>query len=108
GSIEVYEPGVYDPSPMLDGVQTTADGQPAYVAWVPDPFHTSNEARRALAWPYAPDAWVVVRIEHDNPDPTVSAQIPAELVEIASLVEIGEPEPVRLPFRVGYRPATVV
>jgi len=108
GSVEVYEAGAFDPSPMLAGTRTTVDGESAYFAWVPDPYHTAGEVRRALAWQYGPDAWVVVRIEHDTPTPSMSAEIPSELVEIASLVEIGDPEPVRLPFQVGYRPDTMV
>lgn len=108
GSVEVYEAGAFDPSPYLAGTRTTVDGESAYFAWVSDPFHTTREVRRALAWQYAPDAWVVVRIEHDTPTPSMSAEIPSELVEIASLVEIGDPEPVRLPFQVSYRPETMV
>lgn len=104
GSVEVYEPGAFDPTPILGGPQTTVDGKPAYFGWLADPFHTTRETRRSLAWPYTTDAWAVVRIEHPTPDPVMSPEIPPELVEIASVVEIGEPEPVKLPFRVGERP----
>src|SRR5690606_35735637 len=69
GSIEVYEPGAFDPTPILDGPQTTVDGVPAYFGWLPDPFHTTGEARRTLAWTYGKDAWALARIEHDTPNP---------------------------------------
>jgi hypothetical protein len=107
-TVEVYEPGAFDQSLVLEGAQTTVDGVTAYFAWVPNPFLTTGETQRALAWEYAPDAWVAVRVEPEVAMPATSTPIPDELLEIASRVEIAAPEPVRLPFQVGYRPAGLV
>lgn len=56
-----------------------------------------------IAWRYAPDAWAVVRGTFDETAGSSEA-VPSGLRQIASAVEIGEPAPVRLPFRVGFRP----
>jgi hypothetical protein len=106
-SIAVYEPGVFDPSPVLGGARTTVQEAPAYFAWVPDPYRVVGD-RPALAWQYAEHAWAVVWPELDTFAPSMSIQVPGELLEIASLVEIGEPEPIRLPFHVDYRPDGLV
>jgi hypothetical protein len=105
GSVEVYEPGVFDPAPLLTGTQTTVDGQPAYFGWTENPFSgdESGQYRKVqptVAWEYAEDAWAVVRFDA----PLGTEGIPTDLREIASAVEIGEAVPVLLPFQVGYRP----
>src|SRR5690606_1872959 len=92
------------------GTPTTVDGVTAYVADVEDPFSGDENGehrtiRPTIAWQYAPDSWAVVR--SDDP-PRAPGEVPQNLRDIAELVEIGEPEPVRLPFRVGYRPAGLV
>jgi hypothetical protein len=107
-AVDVYEPGVFDPSPVLGGTRTTVDTAPAYFAWVLDPSDMNGNPRPTLAWERAPDTWVVARLEPDGSPPSMSMEIPRELADIASLVEIGDPVPIRLPFRLGHRPENLV
>jgi hypothetical protein len=110
GSVEVYEPGVFDAGQMLAGTETTVDDRPAYYGVTADPFSGDENGERrnmlsTLAWEYAPDAWVVVRYNEVDES---GEPIPPGLREVAATVEIGEPVPVQLPFQVGYRPAGMV
>jgi hypothetical protein len=99
GTVEVYEPRAFDPRPVLGGTLITVDGIAAYVTRTENPFSGGDDGQHrtvepTIAWRYAPDAWAVVRGAFDED----------ALRQVAGAVRIGTPEPVRLPFRVGFRP----
>jgi hypothetical protein len=92
-TVDVYDPGSYDPTAMLTGTPADVNGHAGFFRWV--------AGTPTLAWPYAPDAWIVLTGENLLQP---SGGLPADLRQVALAVGLGEPTPVRLPFRIGYLP----
>jgi hypothetical protein len=109
GSVEVYRPGVFDPRVFRTGTPLTVGSTPGflYVATTTIKYGSGGNQRlaeikrAAVAWPYADDAWAVVRSAADGPDDGPSAET---LQQLASHFTLGPPAPVRLPFQLGYVP----
>jgi hypothetical protein len=109
GSVEVYRPGAFDPRVFRTGTPITIGATPGFlhvatttIKYGPDGNQKLAEINRAaVAWPYADDAWAVLRSAADGPDDGLSAET---LQQLASHFQLGPPAPVRLPFRVGYVP----
>jgi hypothetical protein len=114
GQVAVYEAGAYDPSQVQSGLPTEVRGHPA--RYQPAGTQPGTESAHSsdgpiieplLAWEYAPSAWAIVSgtffLGAGQSAPTNA--VPAGLLQLAEGVEIGEPQPVRLPFKLGFVPA---
>jgi hypothetical protein len=107
GSVELYRPGVFDPRVFRTGTPVTIGSAAGFLHVDVTTVRYGNgqklaEIRQpAVAWPYADDAWAVVRSSVDGPPDGLTADV---LRGLASHLELGAPAPVRLPFRVGYVP----
>ena len=103
GSVEVYRPGAFDPRIVRTGTPVTVGSAPGFrfVATTTVRYGTGQKlaeiTKPAVAWPYADDAWAVVR----SADDTLSTDT---LQALASHLTLGPATPVRLPFRLGYLP----
>ncbi|MEV6850782.1 hypothetical protein [Actinoplanes sp. NPDC051411] len=109
GSVEVYRPGAFDPRVFRTGTPITIGSTPGFlhvatstIRYGPNGNQKLAEIKRAaVAWPYADDAWAVLRSADDGPDDGLSAET---LQQLAAQFTLGPPAPVRLPFRIGYLP----
>jgi hypothetical protein len=107
GSLEVYRPGAFDPHVFQAGTPLT----PGYLhvdtvtVRYDDGRLLATINKTALAWPYADDAWAVLRSAAAGPADGLSAPT---LQQLASHLTLGAPAPVRLPFHLGYTPPGLV
>jgi hypothetical protein len=123
GNVSVFKAGAFDPARARHGTPVTVDGHRGYYSTLPtigswhgpvslDCAATDPGTQRkvltgcpidrpSLAWEYAPDSWAVVQAFWSQ-HPQADTQL------IADQVRIGEQQPLRLPFRLGYVPAGLV
>ncbi|BBH68713.1 hypothetical protein ACTI_53980 [Actinoplanes sp. OR16] len=83
GELEIFDPGRYDPAPMLRGETVTVAGHEAYYL----------AASTSVGWEDPSGAWAVL-----------TGGSRADVLEVAADVRIGEPAPARAPFRLGWVP----
>jgi hypothetical protein len=109
GAVEVYRPGVFDPHLFQAGTPVTVAGKDGFrrVDTTVIKYGGGSDQRlatldhTAVAWPYAPNAWAIVRSSADSP---TAGLTPATVQQLASNLTLGPPAPVKLPFRLGYVP----
>lgn len=107
GAVEVYHPGAFDPRLFRTGTPVTIGTAPGFLrtATTTIKYGTDEKlatlTRTSLAWPYATDAWAVIRSAAEGPDDDLT---PATLQQLATHFALAPAIPVRLPFRVGYAP----
>jgi hypothetical protein len=102
GSVEVYRPGIFDPALFRDGTPVSIGGAAGFLhvasstVTYADGSKLASLETLALAWPYAGNAWAVVRSATDLTADT--------LRQLAERFTLGAPVPVKVPFRLGYVP----
>ncbi|MBB2949013.1 hypothetical protein FB565_008799 [Actinoplanes lutulentus] len=108
-TVQVYDPGTFDPAGLRTGEPVSAAGRQAWytpnLTIVEDmtPLHAVTEPAQingpALGWQEASGAWVVLfRL-------TATAQVRAELIEVAQDLRIQDPpQRVSVPYRFGWLP----
>jgi hypothetical protein len=106
GSVEVYRPGVFDPRFFLTGTPVAVAGRSGFLLVDTADVRYGDSRlgkinKSAVAWPYADNAWAIVRSSADSP---VAGLTAGSVQQVASRFALGPPAPVRLPFRVGYVP----
>lgn len=113
-TVTIFEAGVYSPSLAERGQPVTVNGHRGYYANIgqspltfpPEPDNQPLTSK-SVVWEYAPDAWAVSQLEASNSG-LAGHDVRADELRIAEAVHATPPQPLRLPFRLGYRPSTAV
>jgi len=110
GTVTVYRPGAFDPKDYAGGSAVTVRTRPGLLADVDTSVSVGRPGEKpesttqkfpSLAWQYADGAWATIVVNE-----TFGRDTPREdLIRIASGVAPTASTPVRVPFRLGYRPA---
>ncbi|MEN3360211.1 MAG: hypothetical protein V7637_4193 [Mycobacteriales bacterium] len=104
GALQVWRPGVFDPTEVRRGRPAAIAGHRGYIGTYTVPAGQPPLGRPvpwtgAVAWEYAPDAWATISAELAHP-----LSLPLAL-KVAAAVHAEDPAPLRVPLRLSYLPA---
>jgi hypothetical protein len=127
GSLQLWRPGVFDPTEVRRGRPVTIAGHRGYLGTFtvptglraqagpgtptpsPEPAPDRSTAALAplhgLAWEYAPNAWAT--IGEMASDVTQGKFLPLAL-KVAAAVHVDDPVPLLVPLRLSYLPAGLI